>query len=155
MRKYILALILAFYSFSALAATENNNASAEVAKAAQIWQQAIASHNVKKIAALYAPHAYLYATFENQINTPEGILQYFQKLAANKNLQVKFDTQHIRTYGDVAIDSGLYTFSYNQDGKQIHVPARYTFVYLHQGNAWQIIEHHSSVLPKPLQGDLP
>jgi len=121
---------------------------AEVTKTGQVWQQAIASHNATTIAALYSPDAYLYPTFDNMIDDHAALLEYFKKITQNENLKVVFDKQHIQVYGNVAVNSGLYTFSYQQDGKDVVVPARYTFVYLHHGNEWLIIDHHSSVLPK-------
>lgn len=147
MKQYVLALMLSFFSFAVFAAT--TDATAEVTKAGQAWQQAIASRNAETIATLYSPHAFLYATFDNMIDDHAALLEYFKKITMNENLQVTFDKQHVRVYGNVGINSGLYTFSYKQDGKEVRVPARYTFVYLHEGNKWLIIDHHSSVLPKP------
>lgn len=149
----IVLLILMFYSFNSYA-DNNINLEAEVAKAGQTWQQAIVSRNAEKIAALYSSDAYLYPTFDNMIDDHAALLEYFQKITLNNDLKVVFNKQHIQVYGNIAINSGLYTFSYKQDGKVVIVPARYTFVYLHQGNAWLIIESHSSILPKmPLENN--
>ena len=55
---------------------------------------------------------------------------------------------NIRVYGDIAINSGLYTFELDDDkGGRVEVDARFTFVYKKEGDDWLILEHHSSVLP--------
>ncbi len=113
----------------------------------QSWQNAINSRNAEKITALYDKNAFLYATFEDMLSSQEQILGYFKKLVKHDNLKVKFDKQNIRLYGETAIDSGLYTFTYDDKGKEVMVPARYTLVYTHTPNGWTIVEHHSSVLP--------
>ncbi len=148
LKYYILSLILVFYSFNALAESKTN-LKEEITKTGQIWQQALASRDANKISKLYSPNAYLYPTFDNMIDDHAALLEYFQKLTLNQNLKVVFDKEHIQVYGNVGINSGLYTFSYKQNGKEVTVSARYTFVYLHQGKNWLIIDHHSSVLPKP------
>lgn len=51
----------------------------------------------------------------------------------------------MRVFGDLAINSGLYTFTF-ADGST--VAARFTFVYRRSGDRWQIIEHHSSRMPE-------
>lgn len=112
------------------------------------WEQAIASRNPSKITALYDKDALLYATFSNVVDSQAGIKQYFTKLTKHKDLKVIFTKQNIRVYGDAAINSGLYEFSYNEHGKTVKVPGRYTFVYHETPSGWVIIDHHSSVLPE-------
>jgi hypothetical protein len=51
----------------------------------------------------------------------------------------------VRVFGQIAINSGIYTFSFN-DGASVQ--ARYTFVYRWNGERWMIIEHHSSQMPE-------
>jgi uncharacterized protein (TIGR02246 family) len=55
--------------------------------------------------------------------------------------------QNIRIYDNIAINSGLYTFSLMEDGGHTDVAARFTFVYQKYEDGWLIIEHHSSILP--------
>ena len=42
-------------------------------------------------------------------------------------LKVDFGDQLIRLYGDTAVNSGYYTFSYVKDGETKTLPARYSF----------------------------
>lgn len=143
MKKGFLFLVLAFFTLTVFA----QNA-VPVEAATQQWATALSSNNPEKIAALYAPGALLYATFQNQLGTPQEITAYFTKLMKHKNLAVKFGKQNIRMFGETAVNSGLYTFSFTEKGKVVTVPARYTFVFAHSGKDWKIVEHHSSVLPE-------
>jgi hypothetical protein len=62
---------------------------------------------------------------------------------------VTFGDQLIRVYGNTAINTGYYTFSYVKDGQPRTIPARYSFVYVKQGGKWLIVDHHSSAMPAP------
>ena len=62
---------------------------------------------------------------------------------------VKFGDQLIRVYGDTAVNTGYYTFSYTKDGETKSIPARYSFTYVKDGNDWKIVDHHSSAVPPP------
>jgi hypothetical protein len=63
--------------------------------------------------------------------------------------KVAFGDQLIRVYGDTAVNTGYYTFSYVKDGQAQTIPARYSFVYVKQGGKWLIVDHHSSAMPAP------
>lgn len=113
------------------------------------WGKALASRDPHKIHALYDKEAVLLATFTNELDTPTEIHNYFVGLTKREGLQVQFDEQNIRILdNDTATNSGLYTFSFIENGKRVFVPARYTFVYAKRGNDWLIVEHHSSVRPE-------
>ncbi len=139
-----MGLILFLYTSLTFAAPS----AAGVMQAGQTWANAVDARNAQQITALYDSHAYLYATFQNMLDNKKDIYKYFVKLAANQDLKVNFNKEHIRLYGDTAINSGLYTFSYVDHGKQVVVPARYTFVYTYTPAGWLIVDHHSSVLPQ-------
>jgi hypothetical protein len=64
-------------------------------------------------------------------------------------LKVDFGDQLIRVYGDTAVNSGYYTFSYIKDGETTIFPARYSFTYVKNGDHWLIVDHHSSAMPSP------
>ena len=54
---------------------------------------------------------------------------------------------NIRVYGDTAINTGYYTFSFLKDGESKSLPARYSFVYVKRNGDWKIVDHHSSKVP--------
>ena len=59
------------------------------------------------------------------------------------------DQQRIRVYGDVAINTGAYTFSEMRDDKPLVRPARFSFVFRKRDGRWLIVDHHSSAVPAP------
>jgi len=114
------------------------------------WTRALASgQGEAPIAALYAPDAILLSTFDPKpLDRPAAIAAYFHKLTQNPNLKATIDSEKIVVFGGGAADSGLYTFSYTKDGKEVRVPARFTFVWRRTPKGWLIVSHHSSVLPE-------
>lgn len=111
------------------------------------WAHAIAARDDKAITALYDPQAILYATFSNMLTRPEDIHHYFVKLMQHPKLDVHFIRQEVRLYGNTAINSGIYIFTYEKDHAWVKIPARYTFVYTKTPKGWLIVDHHSSVFP--------
>jgi hypothetical protein len=55
--------------------------------------------------------------------------------------------QYIRVYGDVAINSGDYTFADVRDGNPVTTPARFSMVFVNRDGKWLIVDHHSSRVP--------
>ncbi len=145
MKKYLLAIFLVFYALTAVAA--NKHTSEEIDKVSNQWAMALSSGDPEKVASLYDKNALLYATFKNKIDNHHELVDYFKNLMKHPNLRVQFQKIYIRVFWETAVNSGLYTFSYNEKGKVITVPARYTFVYVLEPEGWMILDHHSSVLP--------
>ena len=58
--------------------------------------------------------------------------------------------QKPRVFGNVAVNTGYYTFSDVIDGKKATFTARFSFVYKRNSNGiWLIVDHHSSAVPVP------
>jgi len=119
--------------------------------ALQRWVDAFNVCDVNAIAALYDEDAVFWGTSATMLaESPAGIRKYFERVcAANLKPQVAIGEEAMRVYGDIAIDSGSYTFAIERDGQLRIVPARFSFVFRHVGNAWLIVDHHSSLLPVP------
>src|SRR5215470_5114272 len=92
---------------------------------------------------LYAKDAVLWGTLSPTIRSDVGAFQALPKAT------VKFGDQLIRVFGNTAVNSGYYTFSYTKDGEAKSIPARYSFTYVKDGNDWKIVDHHSSAVPAP------
>jgi uncharacterized protein (TIGR02246 family) len=121
----------------------------EIEKAGQDWATALASRKVENIVSLYDPQAVLLATFTNQLDTTDKISAYFTGLVKKEGLKVQYNEQKIRILDEnTAMNCGLYTFSYTENGKVVEVPARYTFIYEKKGDSWTIVQHHSSIRPE-------
>ena len=109
------------------------------------WNSALQTGDPKQVAALYAADAILLPTVSNQVrHNHEEIEDYFVHFLA-KGPSGKIDEANIRIFGDLAINSGVYTFTF-ADGAV--VTARFTYVYRQDEDGWKIIEHHSSAMPE-------
>ena len=109
------------------------------------WNNALQTGDPQQVAALYASNGILLPTVSNQVRHNRAeIVDYFQHFLA-KGPRGELDEVNVRTFGDVAINSGVYTFTFADGAK---VRARYTFVYRWDGQRWLIAEHHSSQMPE-------
>lgn len=125
----------------------------EVTAAMNAWRDNLkvsTAADPSKITSLYAKDAILWGTISPTIRaTPALINDYFVNAYKKlPKLTVVFKEPHIRVFGDVALNSGYYTFNYEKEGKMVDLPARYTFAYAKRGGKWVIVDHHSSGMPK-------
>ncbi len=125
----------------------------DVALATQAWIDAMSSHDVERVVALYDTEAVLWGTRSPTLrDNPATVREYFNILrTVPPSYKAVLGEQRIRVYGDIAINSGTYTFSEVREGKQITRPARFSFVYRNRGGRWLIVDHHSSAVPEPPQ----
>lgn len=145
--------------------THSNDDGAHVKQAYENWikQVTTAKGNAEAVLPLYADDAILLPTLSNEIyynqkDADNYMGDYFKKFTSLNNLSAQTNKLITRSYGDIAINSGLYTFSYTDNdgqdgaaGNTIMVPARFTFVYKKQEDgSYKIVEHHSSMLPASL-----
>ena len=117
-------------------------------EAMEMWGREFSAITPDNIAALYAPDASLWGTLSSTRRAnPQSILDYFEQAFLFKDRKVTFDDSSIRCYGNLAINSGSYTFSLIKDGEKVVIPSRYSFTYIKRNGHWLIIEHHSSATP--------
>jgi len=123
----------------------------EVAAAAQNWATVFADNNPDTMLPLYAKDGVLWGTLSPSVRSdPVAVKAYFVgAFQALPKATVKFGDQLIRVYGNTAVNTGYYTFSYVKDGEAKSIPARYSFTYVKDGNDWKIVDHHSSAVPAP------
>ena len=111
----------------------------------EVWNNALQTGAPQKVAELYETNAILLPTVSNKVrHNHEEIADYFVNFLA-KGPVGKIDESNVRTFGDVAINSGVYTFTF-KDGSSVQ--ARFSYVYRWNGQDWRIIEHHSSAMPE-------
>lgn len=109
------------------------------------WNNALQTGDPKAVTALYDPAAILLPTVSNQVrHNHEEIEDYFVHFLAKGPAGV-IDESNVAISGDIAMNSGVYTFSF-EDGARVQ--ARFTFVYRKSGDGWKIITHHSSAMPE-------
>lgn len=149
--KTITILFFSFVLFGC-ATTKSGGADAtaekEILAATDLWRAAYDSRNAARVNALYGKGAVFWGTTMKSIATsPEAIASYFKDVSTRPNARVVFTEQHIRIYGDVAFNSGAYTFKDIRDEKEINTPARFSMVFQRQEGIWVLVHHHSSRTP--------
>ena len=128
--------------------TQDESVVKEVQAALDTWLNAVSTGSPDAVMTLYKDHAVLLPTLAPGVHdTREKRLGYFTAFTANENLRGKVNELHTRVFGDVAVNSGLYTFTFKKDGKEVTTPARFSFVYKKTPMGWMIVDHHSSVVP--------
>jgi len=111
------------------------------------WNEALQTGDPENVVACYADDAILLPTVSSKVrHNHDEMRDYFVHFLAKKP-SGRIIAQNIRIYDDIAINSGLYTFSVEEDGAAAEVAARFTFVYQKREDRWLIIEHHSSIVP--------
>ena len=140
MRSLIAVLLVALITAcGTVSAGRTDTAKQQVAEATAAWVAAYNSRDPARITVLYDPEAVFWGTSAKTIAaSPAAIAEYFKDAGKTPQARVTLGEQHIRIYGDVAINTGYYTF---------RNPARYTFVYRNQNGKWLIVDHHSSRVP--------
>jgi hypothetical protein len=100
---------------------------------------------------LYATDAVLWGTLSPKLRSdPAQLRDYFVgAFKVLSSLKVAFGDHLIRVYGNTAVNTGYYTFSFVQNGENKTFPARYSFTYIKNGERWMIVDHHSSAMPPP------
>jgi uncharacterized protein (TIGR02246 family) len=123
----------------------------DVAAATAKWGETLGQDDPDKVLALYATDAVLWGTLSPTVRSDRAALRdYF--VSAFKllpGLKVSFGEQLIRVYGNTAVNTGYYTFAYTKDGEPKTLPARYSIVFVKDGQNWMIVDHHSSAMPTP------
>jgi uncharacterized protein (TIGR02246 family) len=123
----------------------------DVSVATSEWGRALGEDDPDKVLPFYADDAVLWGTLSPIVRADRAALRDYFATAFRvlPGLKVTFGEQLIRVYGNAAVNTGSYTFSYSKDGEAKTVPARYSFTYIKNGERWFIVDHHSSVVPAP------
>jgi uncharacterized protein (TIGR02246 family) len=121
----------------------------EVEAASSAWGKALGEDDPDKVLPFYADDAVLWGTLSPTVRADRAALRDYFATAFKvlPALKVSFGEQLIRVYGNAAVNTGYYTFSYVQNGDTKTLPARYSFTYVKSGDRWLIVDHHSSAMP--------
>jgi hypothetical protein len=112
------------------------------------WKAAVESRNIDKIVSFYDKKAIMFPAFAiKPLTTRAQLTEYYKKVTANPDVKVEITETHPRQFGNVALNSGLYTLSYTQEGESIVIPSRFSFTYILKDGKWVIVDHHSSKVP--------
>lgn len=114
----------------------------------QEWNKALQTKDTKQVLKLYAPDAILLPTLSPLVrHNHEEIGDYFDSFLT-LSPSSKIQHENIRIFDGIVINSGIYVFTINQEGKTSEIPVRFTFVYKKYDEQWLIVEHHSSAMPQ-------
>eukprot|EP00934_Nitzschia_sp_Nitz4_P001871 Nitzschia sp. Nitz4//scaffold66_size103028//11749//13233//NITZ4_004489-RA/size103028-snap-gene-0.134-mRNA-1//-1//CDS//3329556323//1871//frame0 len=114
-----------------------------------VWNGALATLDSSAVAKCYAKNAVLLPTVSNVLRADSaGIQDYFDHfLKLLPSGRILESHVNVGSDGTWAEDSGHYEFTLGKDGSKVQ--ARYTFIYVKEGNEWKILHHHSSAFPEP------
>lgn len=119
----------------------------DVAAATKAWTDQFSTHNLEGLLALYDREAVFWGTSSPIIrDTPELIRDYFKGVPAS-SMTVAVTDSRVRVLGNVAMNSGAYTFTAMRNGQPDPRAARFSFTYRLRDGKWLIVDHHSSSVP--------
>src|SRR5687768_9870312 len=106
----------------------------DVADAINQWKTAIEHGSVDNILSLYDKKAIMFSVFAvKPLTTRAALKDNYEQVVVNPDRRVVITESHPRRFGDIAINSGLYTLSYTQEGEPVSVPSRFSFTYILKG----------------------
>jgi len=108
------------------------------------WNSALASRDADRVIELYEEQGLLLPTLSDKVRSNRMEMKdYFVDFLTGAP-QAKINESNIKMSGDLAVNSGVYTFTFSN---RPSVKARFTFVYQWNGRRWMIAQHHSSQMP--------
>jgi hypothetical protein len=113
-----LALCMVLLSFGSSALVEPK---AELAAATLAWGQALGEDDPEKVLPYYSDDAVLWGALSPTVRSDRAALRDYFVTAFKvlPGLKVAVGDQLIRVYGNAAVDTGYYTFSYVKDGEEL------------------------------------
>ncbi|GAX21245.1 hypothetical protein FisN_1Lh074 [Fistulifera solaris] len=111
-----------------------------------LWNDALATLDPKKVAARYAKDAVLLPTVSDIPRTSPDLIENYFEAFLQKKPQGVIDSGNIKIGANWAQDAGIYTFTMGNDGSKVQ--GRYSFIYVFEDGEWKISHHHSSVMPE-------
>ncbi len=144
--KILVVMALASMIIGCVAQPEKIASEAEIAGLFDQWNSVLEGGDPAKVAALYAEDSVLLPTLSNRprLTRLEKEDYFHHFLEDGPSATIDFRRIYIGT--DMAVDSGIYIFTFARTGKV--VKGRYSFVYRKDGFVWRIISHHSSLMPE-------
>lgn len=130
------------------AAATGSAAASAVGAATEAWAAAYNSHDPARILARYDNEAVFWGTGSRTLrDTGDEILEYFARMPARPTAHVAIGEHRVREFGDIAINTGFYTFSEVVGGDRVERSSRFSFTYRLRDGEWLIVDHHSSRVP--------
>jgi uncharacterized protein (TIGR02246 family) len=119
-----------------------------VLRSLEDWITSVATLNPDEVVKHYSKDGVLWGTVSKIVRPGHELIHdYFVDFLKKKPVDCIVKKPQIRIYGDIAINSGYYTFVFDNNGNKVKAEARYSFVYQLQDDKWMILDHHSSFMP--------
>lgn len=123
----------------------SQDAQDQVRAATASWVAAYNSRDPARIMAFYAPDAVFWGTTSAALRaTPEAIADYFKDAGKRPHARVELVEQHVRVFGQLALNSGRYVFHDLRNGQAVSRPARFSMAFAFRDGRWILVDHHSS-----------
>jgi len=121
----------------------------EVMIALDEWIKSVATLKPEVVVKHYSKDAVLWGTVSQIIRQGHDLIQdYFIGFLKKNPVDCIVREPIIRIFDEIAINSGYYTFVFENNGERVNAEARYSFVYQLQNGKWMILDHHSSYIPE-------
>jgi hypothetical protein len=110
------------------------------------WGDAVALGQKNKVLSLYHPNATLWPTLSNTLcDSPDKRAHYFDGFLSKVTGSVHWN--HIK-YHRINDHSGCWSGSYTIDLASGPAKARFSYLFVRDGQDWSILHHHSSLMPE-------
>jgi uncharacterized protein (TIGR02246 family) len=115
----------------------------------QKWLDSVCTHNLNAVMSHYSQNGILIGTLAQKILIGKpAIRTYFVDFLRKPHLCGEINSADVQALSPTTfIVSGIYTFVYKKGSSPAIVPARFSFVFIQEGNGWKIANHHSSKVP--------
>lgn len=118
----------------------------EVRSLFYLWNDALATLNPDVVASRYSKKPCLLPTVSDIPRTDYGSIRDYFVHFLEKQPQGQILESYVQTGPDWCMDNGIYEFYMGATGDL--VKARYSFIYVKEGDEWKIAHHHSSQMPE-------
>lgn len=134
-------------SFDSSAEMDSLLSEQEVRALFDLWNSALLTLDPDQVAARYSSHNPCLLPTVSDIPRTDylSIKDYFVHFLAKKPLGIILES-HVTVGPNWCMDNGIYVFALQATGDV--VKARYSFVYVKEGDEWKISHHHSSQMPE-------
>jgi uncharacterized protein (TIGR02246 family) len=137
----LLCFVAAFVS-TAFAAPEISEARKAIDKGNAQWVEAWDKADASLIAKLFAEDGVLLSRNGKFFKGPEQILAHMKPVleGAGKGVKATVMTVDLWLDGDVAYETGTYSYKYQENGKPVNEEGRYVTIWKRQANGdWRIV----------------
>ena len=112
------------------------------------WKDFLHARDLNRMSGLYSKDTIFFPTMQGEFLDHDGVFLYFESFM-DQQPTVKIIQDQWEILSDITyLHAGFYNFKIIKNDDVISIQARFTFIWKNiNHNKWQIMHHHSSVLP--------